>query len=243
MASKLGGDVLGEPDHGVLGCRVPVRAHPADDAGHARQRHNGALLLGDHDARRVLHPKEHAVHVDVEHPPHLDGVHVPDVCHLVARDAGIVDHDVQAAEPLRRRVDGVAHFVLDRHVAVDKHDILAVASEGIAQLLARIILDVSDADLGAMLPEEANDGFTDAGGTAGDQGNLPFQPVIKKEYTIKLTTQLSLWYHHKWRSLDPAALLCMHKYISKVLAAVQTESGEERRSWSWWRQLIEGQRP
>jgi hypothetical protein len=44
VAPELGGDALGEPDHGVLGRRVPVRAQPADDAGNARQRHDGALL-------------------------------------------------------------------------------------------------------------------------------------------------------------------------------------------------------
>jgi hypothetical protein len=90
------------------------------------------------------------VHVDVEHPPHLGGVHVPDVRHLVARDAGVVDHDVQRAEPRRRRVHGAAHLLLDRDVAVDEHDALAVASEGVAQLLAGVVLDVRDADLGGV---------------------------------------------------------------------------------------------
>jgi hypothetical protein len=139
------------------------------------------FFLLDHDARRVLHPQERAVHVDVEHPPHLGGAHVPDVRHLASRDAGVVDHNVQRTEPRRRRVHSAAHLLLDRDVAVDEHDALTVASEGVAQLLAGVVLDVRDADLGAVLLEEAYDEFAHAIGAAGDQGDHPFQPAIQKD--------------------------------------------------------------
>nr|ACR38015.1 unknown [Zea mays] len=175
VAAELRGDALGEPDHGVLGRRVDVRARPADGAGHAGQRHDGAPLPRDHSARRVLHPQEHAVHVDVEHPARLREVHVADVRHLGARHAGVVHHHVQRAEPLRRSVHGAAHVLLRRHVAVDEHGALRVTSQGVAQLLPSLILDVRDADLGAVLHEEANDGLTDAGGATSDEGHLPFQ--------------------------------------------------------------------
>ena len=67
---------------------------------------------------------------------------------FVARDAGVVHHDVQRAG---RRVDGGARVLLDRDVAVDEHGHVA-AAQGVAQLLAGLVLDVRDADLGAMLP-------------------------------------------------------------------------------------------
>jgi hypothetical protein len=70
---------------------------------------------------------------------------------------------------------------------VDEHDVLV--SEGVAQPLAGLVLDVRDADFGAMLSEKANDGFTDTGGTTGDEGDLPFQPVLQKEITIKFEGQ------------------------------------------------------
>ena len=89
---------------------------------------------------------------------------------LHARDAGVVHHDAQRAEPLGRRVDGGAHDLLDRDVAVDEHSHVAAAHQGVAQLLAGLVLDVRDADLSAMLPEVANDGFTD----------IPMAPLLTR---------------------------------------------------------------
>jgi hypothetical protein len=104
------------------------------------------------------------------------------ICHLVACDINIVDHDVQFAKPRCCLVHGATHLLLDRDVVVDEHDVLAVASEGIAQLLAGDVLDVRVADLGTVLLEEVYDGFTNAIDAASDQGALPLQHVIQKDF-------------------------------------------------------------
>jgi len=106
-------------------------------------------LPGNHGARRVLHQEERAVHVDAEHLARIGEKSTLRMSvAFVARDAGVVHHDVQRAG---RRVDGGARVLLDRDVAVDEHGHVA-AAQGVAQLLAGLVLDVRDADLGAMLP-------------------------------------------------------------------------------------------
>jgi hypothetical protein len=46
------------------------------------------------------------------------------ICHLVACDINIVDHDVQFAKPRCCLVHGATHLLLDRDVVVDEHDVL-----------------------------------------------------------------------------------------------------------------------
>ena len=93
---------------------------------------------------------------------------------MVAGAAGVVDHDVDAAELLDGRVDDPLAVLADLGVAGDEHG--GVAGVHLLEgLLALLLVAAVDDDLGALPDERLGDRPPDASGTAGDGRDLPLQ--------------------------------------------------------------------
>ena len=134
VAGAFDGEHARQADEAHL--RRPVVGLPevAEDAGGRRRRHDAPVLLLAHVDPRRLGDVEGALQVHVEDRVQQVGVHV--VERLVAQDAGVVDHDVDAAEGVERRLhDGLA--------ALRRGDRV-----GVGDRLAARRLDLVDDELG-----------------------------------------------------------------------------------------------
>ena len=67
--AQLAAHRLGQADDGVLGRRVGGAARRAELAGLRGDVDDVAAVARDHPLERELHAEDHAVEVDVDHPP------------------------------------------------------------------------------------------------------------------------------------------------------------------------------
>ena len=115
---------LGHADDAGLGRRVVGLADHADLPGDRRHVDDRAALVLPHDRRGLAQPVPGALQV---HGDHLVELLLGHLAHRrVAGDAGVVDHDVQPAEPVDGRTDERVDIVAGRHVAAHRHgDVVA----------------------------------------------------------------------------------------------------------------------
>ena len=101
--AQLAADGLGETDDGVLGRRVRGAAGRAELAGLRGDVDDVSAIARDHALERELHAEDHAVQVDVDHPPRGQVVLVDEAPDL--HDAGVVDEHVERPELLLGAVE------------------------------------------------------------------------------------------------------------------------------------------
>ncbi len=176
-----GGQTAGESDHRSLGRRigevVGKPEHPAR-GGHD----DAAVALVDHVGPGETGGEERTDHVHREVPVQVLLVGIrrsgpPD-------DAGVVDHDVDSAEPLDRRTDqrlragsgGNVVVVGDRRSA-GRDDLLGdvVRDRGVRSRPFRRATEVVDDDPGTAIRQEERIGPTEAATRPGDDGDPPFE--------------------------------------------------------------------
>ena len=88
-------------------------------------------------------------------------------------DAGVVDHDVEAAEGLDGRVDEALQVVDLADVGVDADGLVAERDDLLLEVLGGLLVgDVVDDDVGARRGQRQHDGLADAAVAAGDDGDL-----------------------------------------------------------------------
>mmetsp|Transcript_51959 Transcript_51959/g.166361 ORF Transcript_51959/g.166361 Transcript_51959/m.166361 type:complete len:211 (-) Transcript_51959:3-635(-) len=166
---------------GSLGRPVHGRALVALLRRHGGVVDDGARALLPHDPRRVLR----AHHDAAEEVPHrvlhvlLVKVPVGEVVHAAARrhvgPACIVEEDVEAPEGVLRGHDGPLDVCLLHDVRLDEDRGargLALEDDAADRLVA-----AGEDHLAALLHEEVHGGLADAGGAAGDHGDLAVQPA------------------------------------------------------------------
>jgi hypothetical protein len=87
-----------------------------------------------------------------------------------AADAGVVEHDVQAAEPLGRHVDEMAHLLQVAHIGLlERHGVGPVLG---GHLLAGLGVHVGDDHSGSLGHEDLDGGPADTAHPAGHDGHL-----------------------------------------------------------------------
>ena len=86
-------------------------------------------------------------------------------------DAGVVDDDVEAAEPIRRLFDHLKGGVAVDDVAGDRDRFPALPPYLRGHLLSAVPVDVVDGDVRAVLGEVKGDGPPDTASCACDQGD------------------------------------------------------------------------
>ena len=114
----------------------------------------GALL--EHVGERGLAAQVDAGQVHLLHPPPGVEVGVQDRVVLRRRDAGVVERDVDRAVGVLRGLEQRVDLLLVGHVDLDEGREVG-AAELAHQLVAALLVDVADDDLGALL-DEALDG-------------------------------------------------------------------------------------
>src|SRR4051812_11102656 len=87
-------------------------------------------------------------------------------------DAGVVERDVQTAEPLYRRVQGRANVPRARDVAGHGECLAARLLDEPGGFLVAVAGDVGDGDARSLASERERGGTADAGGRAGDERDL-----------------------------------------------------------------------
>ena len=132
---KLAGDGLRQTDDARLRCRVVRLAGVAADAGDARHVHDAPVALLHHDLARSAADMERALQVHVDDAIEvivLHAHHKP-----VARDAGVVDHGIKAAEGLMRLLDQRVRLGFIGHACRDGLYLHAMFAGDAASLLAQ----------------------------------------------------------------------------------------------------------
>ena len=131
-------------------------------------------LGAQHRPRHGLERVERAEQVRLEHlAPRVDR-HAHD--QVVARDAGVVDEDVDLAVRVERGLDQRLSGFRLRHVRLNGQRLAAERLDLLRGLLRRgRVARVREADVGALLGEPQRDGLADAARPARDHGRLASQ--------------------------------------------------------------------
>ena len=140
----------------------------------ADQVHDAAAALLDHDRQHVTQAA-HVAH-ELELQALLPVVLGQMLDHAAGRGAGIVDHDVDAAERLVGLLDEVLGVVVLAQIGGDRHDL---AAGRLGDLLRggfeRLLAPRADRDVDAFLGERERDALADAFAAAGDQRGLALE--------------------------------------------------------------------
>jgi hypothetical protein len=133
-----------------------------------------SAALPDHLAGRQLGAEESALQVDPKHGVVLllGGVEQRGT----GLDAGIVHHDVQAAERLHGGVDEALKVGDLADIGVDPDGSIPERDDSPFEFLGRIsVRDVVDCDVGALFRQLEHDSLSDSAIAAGDDRNLALQ--------------------------------------------------------------------
>lgn len=143
---------------GVLGQSTQYTS----DTGRTQDRPS---FIRDHDSGSVLDPRHNSSDVDGHDSVEVGQVEISDARRSPAGNAGIVEHDVQAAEPGDREVN----YVWDIFLLADVtgHE-TGLGTELLSCLLAQVTVDVGDYHLGPIGDESGSGRLTDAAGCSSD---------------------------------------------------------------------------
>jgi hypothetical protein len=103
---------------------------------------------------------------------------------VLAGDGGVVDHDVEPAEPVHRLADQGVDLIPARRVGVDPGNVAAGGADevlGVLAALARIGPDVRDDDRRAFGGEANRDRAPDSGGGARYDRDAAFEASLRHE--------------------------------------------------------------
>ena len=93
---------------------------------------------------------------------------------LAHDDARVVDEDIDVAESLHHRFNGLLHIVLAGHVALECLRLSAEFAD-LTGFFGALVAHIDHCDRCAVLGVELGDGKADALTGAGDNGYLPFK--------------------------------------------------------------------
>src|SRR6185295_1836384 len=136
---------------------------------------DAAAAVLEHGRDAVLHPQPHALDVDAHHGVEHFLVHLGEGLAGEARNAGVVEQDVQAPEARHRRVDHGPHRGRVAHVHGDGQRAAAGLDDLGRDRLGLVAGDVGHGDVGAFTPEGKSSGPSDTRAAAGDDGDLVFE--------------------------------------------------------------------
>ena len=197
-------DRLRQPDDAELGGGVVGLAEVADQAGRGGEVDEGAGLLVLEVGRRRLRHVEGAVEVHLDDGVPVDRAHA--VEDAVAQDAGVVDHAVDAAEVVDRRLD-------DALGALRVGDAVAVGHRRAAGLLDLADHLIRDRDVGALAlgrAAEIVDHHLGALG-GGQHGDLPPDAPPRAGDDDDLTVYALVGHDDLTRRLGRASAMTQHK--------------------------------
>jgi hypothetical protein len=112
-----------------LARRVVARAGKADEAAHRRYVDDRARLLRPHDRQDGASQRREAKHIGLEHRPNVGVVALLDRREIAV--AGVVDEDVDPAEPGHGRLDRGVDLILSVHVERKREAILRLAGDNV----------------------------------------------------------------------------------------------------------------
>ncbi|MGY3355704.1 hypothetical protein ACVWZK_002367 [Bradyrhizobium sp. GM0.4] len=163
---------LGVTDHGGLGGDVVRKTRERGAIGEHRADGDDAAAFA-HQLRSGADRSDHAMHVDGILAGERFGVGIGVIDRTAARDAGIVDEDVEMAELLRDVVDELRHVLGRGLVRLEGAGIdasgLQLGDDGF-RLFGRG--NVADRDIRAFIGEGASRGRADTARATSDEGNL-----------------------------------------------------------------------
>ncbi len=164
---QLAAHGLGEAHDGVLGGRVGGPAGGPVLAGLGGDVDDVAAVAGDHPLERELHAQDHAVQVDVDHPPRREVVLVDEAPDL--HDPGVVDEHVDRAQLLFGSVEELREGGALGDVEWQGDRAGAQFRGGLGSCL---VVHVAYRDLHALGEEGFGGGTPDTPGGTGDRGCL-----------------------------------------------------------------------
>jgi len=178
-----------QADHRRLGGAVRDGNHAAAQAGDAGGADDAAAAARHHDARGVLEPRQHSAGVDGHDAVEVGEVHGAERWPPApggARDAGVVEHDVELAVAGHCEVHGGGDLRLVGDVAVGVAA-RVVGSELGGNGTAEVVLDVGDDDPRPVSHELGCGRLADAARAPGDDGDLSSQPTNQflRELAVK----------------------------------------------------------
>jgi hypothetical protein len=162
---------LREANHGVLRSDVRGSAGEADDAGTGGGVHDGAAAVPQHQRDLVLHAEEYAPDVDGEDPVALL---LADVGRRLGRlfDAGVVERDVDAPEPVDRLRQSRVDIGALGDIAAYGDDPPAVCLDQAGRFGVGLLVDVGDHHAGALTRERQRGSAADTCAGSSDEGDL-----------------------------------------------------------------------
>ena len=187
--------VFGQADHAVFRGGIGGAASKDLDsrAGGGVDDRAAAVLEQQRDL--VLQAQEHAFEVDGDDPvPFLFGDLGGRLGLLLG--AGVVEGVVQAPEPLHCLGKRGLHVRAASHVAADGEGLAAEDLDHPDRVLAALLVDVGDHDVGAFTGERQCGGAADAAGRAGHERDLAVEVSIRVGHVCSLIFGLSgsLWW-------------------------------------------------
>ena len=157
---------LGQAFDRELRRRIIAGARKTDEAANRRDVDDRARLLGAHDRQHGARHGGEAEEIGVEHRAHVGVVAFFDSREIAV--AGVVDEDVDAAEPSFGRLDRSVDLILLVDVERKRKAVLGVARDNVVDL--GLVARRHDDTVAAL---EENDGElpTESGRAAGDEPN------------------------------------------------------------------------
>src|SRR6202042_2845914 len=136
-----------------------------------------------HDRRDAVHKQVVTLEVGADHviPPRLVAVEKVPRCDHVT---GVVDQDVDAAEPADGGLDDALDIAGVAHIAGHAHGRPAGIGDLSLGSPTSVASDISDHDAGALGGVSTGNRVTDAVGAAGDDGDLAFQLVVRFAHVV-----------------------------------------------------------
>ena len=175
MGRQLGGQCAAERLDAPFGCRVVTAVRLAQDRVDAGDGNDAsAPALGDHAPGRLLATEKHAFQIVAEDEiPILLG-HVDDG--RLANQPGIVDQDVESAQPRVGFGESPRHLVGEADVALNGVDLSAAKPRDLVGNLLRFVqVKVKDRHFGSFPGKRFNNGSADPGGASGHNRFLALQ--------------------------------------------------------------------
>ena len=161
---------LGQQPHAALGRRIGREARRAAQARDRRHQHDRAAAGASQRRDGVLDRQEHAVEVDRLLALPVGERHGLDRRHDA--DAGIGDHDVEAAKVLLGLGDHARPRRLVAHVVMKVARLAARLGDALDDALAQRVVDIGDQHRRALARQRLGTGLANARSAAGDDGGL-----------------------------------------------------------------------
>jgi hypothetical protein len=138
--------------------------------------------LPDHDSSGVLDADEHTPQQDGHGPVIVIHGHLGDGSHD-AHNAGVVHHDVEAAEPIDGKIDGARHISLVGNIEPHRDSRITKLARRHGR---QVKLEVGHDHPSSFGDESASRGGPDAAGSASNDGDRALQTTTGRHIHVPL---------------------------------------------------------